>query len=486
MAVTYLHGLETLELADGLRPIQTVKSSVIGLIGTAPEADADTFPLNTPVALFADPSKALKLGKTGTLYDAINAIYTQGSAVVVVVRVAEGANADATLKKNETWSNVVGSVAAKTGVWAFLSSRSLLRVVPKILIAPGLTSEMPVSGVASFTVGTAGTGYTTAPVVTIGAPPAGGRQATAVAIVTGGAVTGLTVTDPGFGYLTAPTVTFGGPGASAAATAVLGTVANPVAVALGSITARLRAFALVDGPGTNYNAAVAYRATLSNPRVMVIDPGTLVWNTTDSEYVAAPGSAFAAGLQARVDVEQGFWFPFSNYPILGIGGSSRPIDFMPNDSNSEANQLNAAQVTTIIHEDGFRFWGLRSTGSDPLWAFMNVRRTADMIYESVERAHRDVLDKPFSFQLLDSIQSSVNAYLRTLKGRGALIGGECWIDPYINTPASFVNGELTVDFDLEPPAPLEKLQFRVRRNPQYYQDFIEDFTARVIAGDQNA
>jgi phage tail sheath protein FI len=144
--------------------------------------------------------------------------------------------------------------------------------------------------------------------------------------------------------------------------------------------------------------------------------------------------------------------------------------------------LNSNQVTTIIHDDGFRFWGLRNTGTDPLWAQLSVRRTADMVYESLERAERSRLDKPFSTQLLSGIQGDVNAYLRLLRSRGALIGGKAWIDPTINTPATFAAGELSVDFDLEPPACLEHLQFRARRNPNYYNDFIEEFSRTVTSG----
>lgn len=36
MAANYLHGPETIEVENGARPVKTVKSAVIGLIGTAP------------------------------------------------------------------------------------------------------------------------------------------------------------------------------------------------------------------------------------------------------------------------------------------------------------------------------------------------------------------------------------------------------------------------------------------------------------------
>jgi len=36
MADNFLHGIELLEIEDGGRTVRTIKSSVIGLVGTAP------------------------------------------------------------------------------------------------------------------------------------------------------------------------------------------------------------------------------------------------------------------------------------------------------------------------------------------------------------------------------------------------------------------------------------------------------------------
>lgn len=472
----YLHGIETVELDDGLRPIQTVKSNVIGFVGTAPSADADLFPLNTPVPIFADGLRARSLGSEGTLLDAVDAAFNQRGVVTVVVRVAEGQN------QNETWSNIVGSPTAKTGVWALLKARPLLKVVPKLLAVPGFTSARPTSGVASVTITDDGADYVQATTtVTFSAAPAGGRTATGRATVVGGAVTAITITDPGYGYSAPPTVTIGGAGTGATATAVLGNVANPVGMSLAAIAPRLRGVAFVDGPGTTYEAAISYRNDYGSQRVMVLDPGVLKWDTVNSVYANKPASAYACGIQARIDQEKGFWYSLSNEEIRGIGGPSRPVDWMINDPDCEANQLNANQITTIVHDNGFRFWGVRGTGSDPLWAHLSVRRTADMIYESLEQAHRDRMDKPFSYPLLLDLQEGVNDYLGVLEERGALIGGQCWIDPAANTPTTFSSGQLTVDFDLEPPALLEHLIFRARRNPAYYEDFIEEFSRLVVS-----
>lgn len=45
----FLHGVEVLEIDAGPRPIRTISTGIIGVVGTAPGADDNAFPLNTPV-----------------------------------------------------------------------------------------------------------------------------------------------------------------------------------------------------------------------------------------------------------------------------------------------------------------------------------------------------------------------------------------------------------------------------------------------------
>ena len=92
MTASFLHGVEVLELDTGIRPIRTVRSAVIGIIGTAPQADAAVYPLNTPVLVAGNRTMAGQLGQTGTLPSAMDGIFDQIGATVVVVRVDEGAD----------------------------------------------------------------------------------------------------------------------------------------------------------------------------------------------------------------------------------------------------------------------------------------------------------------------------------------------------------------------------------------------------------
>ena len=135
MTASFLHGVEVLELDTGIRPIRTVRSAVIGLIGTAPNADPTVYPVNTPVLVAGNRAKAQQLGTTGTLPAAMDGIFDQIGATVVVVRVDAGADDDATI------SNIVGNSTGFTGVHAFMAAESVVGFSPKVLIAPGFTHQ---------------------------------------------------------------------------------------------------------------------------------------------------------------------------------------------------------------------------------------------------------------------------------------------------------------------------------------------------------
>lgn len=385
----FLHGIEVVQIDDGLRPIRTVKSSIIGLIGTAMAAEAAKFPLDTPV-LVTGPRQAADLGLTGTLKDAYEAVYAQGVNVAVVIRVEEGVDAVATL------ANVVGDATAGTGVYGFLNASSVTGQTPRILAAPGFTST-----------------------------PAAAPQ-------------------------------------------------SPVTGALLIVAERLRSVVIADGPNTNEADALIDRAKFGSDRLYIVDPAVKVFDTGSAAYETRPASGYVAGLMSKRDQEKGFWWSPSNQIVRDAKGTARPISFAMSSTETEANRLNAKEVSTIVQQAGFRLWGNRSTAGDPLWAFLSVRRTADMIYESIEAAHLWAMDRPFSGQLLLDIRDSVQAYLDSLTARGALLGGKCWLDPELNTETALKAGKLYLDFDIEPPAALEHLTFRAHRNGSYYEELVAD------------
>lgn len=136
-------GISITRVADDVQPATAADMSVVGIIGTADAADAATFPLNTPVFMYSDDATMLTaLGTTGTIADALTLLNNQladfqVAAKVVVVRVAAGADATATI------ANIVGD-GISTGLSAFLNAGPDLGVIPRLICAPGFTGQTTV------------------------------------------------------------------------------------------------------------------------------------------------------------------------------------------------------------------------------------------------------------------------------------------------------------------------------------------------------
>lgn len=470
MADIYLHGIETIEKNEGPRPVNTIDTGIIGLIGTAPNAIAASYPLNTPVAIFGYEGMPAGLGTAGTLYDAITGILdqaTRASQTIVVVRVEEGADTD------ETMTNIVGDAIAKTGVHAFRKAWDELNLVPKLLIAPGFTSIIPTDGIEEITVTNGGEGYPSDGSVTITIAGATGTGASAVPVIEDGVITSVVLQNGGSGYtgpVTATVSDSNGVGdTDAVLAATIGTVNNPVVAELLVVANRLRSCVIADGPNTTSPGAVTYRLGYDTDRLLIVDPYVKIWK--NSQVATEPASARVAGLQARVDYDEGFWFSPSNHVIEGILGAARTVEHSLSDPSAESQYLNKNAVATIVRSPtgGYKLWGSRVPSSDTLKPFWSVRRSHDTIIRSIEIAHEPFIDKPFSLQVLVDIAETVNQALRRWAALGATLGGRVWLDPTLNTKETWVQGHLYVSYDAEAPAPLEHITFMFNRNTGYYE-----------------
>jgi len=135
--MSIIHGINVREVARQRRGITTVATAVIGLVATAPLAEASAFPLDTAVKITNIQDAMAKAGATGTLLPALRAIAGQVDTTIVVVRVAPGATDAATT------AAIIGADVAgvKTGMQALLTASAQLNVQPRIIGVPGLESE---------------------------------------------------------------------------------------------------------------------------------------------------------------------------------------------------------------------------------------------------------------------------------------------------------------------------------------------------------
>ncbi|MGT2513421.1 phage tail sheath subtilisin-like domain-containing protein [Sphingomonas panni] len=140
MATAFHHGITVAESKTTSRLIATIATACIGLVVTAPAADALAFPLDKPVLIDETPghidmtTALAKIGATGTGAKVLAAIASKVRTPVIVVRVAPGNDATATA------AAVIGTNVAgvRTGLQALLAAEAQTGIRPRILAAPGL------------------------------------------------------------------------------------------------------------------------------------------------------------------------------------------------------------------------------------------------------------------------------------------------------------------------------------------------------------
>lgn len=246
----------------------------------------------------------------------------------------------------------------------------------------------------------------------------------------------------------------------------------PVATALIAIAKDLRAFAYVSAWSCKTKEeVVAYRENFGAREAMVIWPDFLNWDIVANQTATAPAVARALGLRAKIDQEIGWHKTLSNVAVSGVTGISADVFWDLQNPATDANYLNSNEVTTLINANGYRFWGSRTCSDDPLFAFENYTRTAQILADTMAEAHMWAVDRPMHASLVRDLVEGINAKMRELISQGYLIGGSCWYPEDINTKDTLKDGKLWVDYDYTPVPPLEDLTFRQRITDRYLIDF---------------
>jgi hypothetical protein len=251
----------------------------------------------------------------------------------------------------------------------------------------------------------------------------------------------------------------------------------------------IRAMALVDSPpSTAVATAIANRGVVGNafatsssrtilcyPQETFYDTGIVptgvTLNTSGTPVTAqfnansvGPFSQWVAGAIAAKDLAQGYWWSPSNTQVDGMLGPDVTLYASILDPASDTNNLNAAGIVTVFNAfgTGLRVWGNRSAEYPASTApdnFISVRRTMDLIEESLELAMLQFIDQPISNALITAILASANAFIRSLIQRGALVAGAASFDPAENPYTQIAAGQLVFDIDVMPPPPAERITF---------------------------
>lgn len=479
---------------DEIEILPTIGSemSVVGIIGVAESANATIWPLDTPIYLTTnEATKITALGTTGTLRDAISGVSAQLSdgqvaAKLVVVRVAQGADVD------ETIANIIGDEATGTGMWAFLDAPNDLGVTPRLICAPGFTSQFTRKGVISVPVTNAGSGYTAATVTFSGGGNDPGKELPTATVTIGtgadaGKIMGIQITSTGKNMTAVPTATFNGTTGTGAVLGapVLGSLANGIVAAIPTVLGRLRAMFQPEGPTTSREAWLDYIETIQSPRIMHPTRQDVLVLDAAGDPVTRPASPRILGLYVRRDYETD-GVParsVANQAVTGIVGITPPVAFSITDGSNEGQELIGAKggllirgetgVESAIASGGFIFWGTDTCSEDPLWQFTHVMRLRDYIELGQIKTLRFYLGRfNISTATVNAILETMRSQLARLEARGYILGFRVGFEPDKNSPEELRLGNLQVLFRAEEAPVLRKITISSRRYRQAFDDLV--------------
>lgn len=474
MPETFLHGVELLEVDTGARPIRTVRSSVIGIVGSSNvtlESAKLTLGTGTSQIIFESSAE----GAIGNSI-AIELVKLAGLAPLAISVAIVGVTRKVTIQLQTNSSGVVLTTALDLEAGLGIGSPSYGLIIARRPINNVGTGIMAVASQTSLT-GGAGipfpfntpTLFTSTRNVEsyFGTDSYLTRTIRAIYKQTGALMVVVRASN-----LPDDSVNLTGVYALKKAQSVVGYVPRIILrenATVGfsnskSVAASLRAM-LVYTPeaGTTASQATAYQAANGNDRTVML------WPMVNGGEDPSP---YMAGVMARSDNERGFWWSPSNREVFGIESLDSPVDFQMADTSSLANILNEGKVTTFIREGGFRIWGNLTGSIDPKYQFISVRRTADIINDSILTNHLWAVDRNITTTYLQDVSGGVSDYLQTLVNLGAVIGGTCWPDPDLNSPDQIALGKVYFNFDFTPPYPAQTVTFRSILTNDYLTELI--------------
>lgn len=246
---------------------------------------------------------------------------------------------------------------------------------------------------------------------------------------------------------------------------------QPVTTAMIPILKTLRAFGYARAIGETVADAIKYRANFDARELMLLWPDVLAFNSATGATEVFPASAFAVALRAAIDESTGFQKTLSNVAISGITGLAKSVTFDLMSMSTDAGLLNQSGITALIRNNGFKFWGNRTTASDPNYAFETATRTGQVLIDTIASGLDWAMDQPLIPSLVTTITEEINNELRLLVSQGKLIGGKCWFDTDKNTAANLAAGKLYISYNFTPVAPLENLSITQTITDSYYADF---------------
>lgn len=464
----YLHGVETVNVGDAPKSISEVKTSIIGIVGTANPSGVNPadFKVNEPQLLLDPADIEGMVGKVADGYSLpkyLPKIYEQfekKNAMIIVINTLPLTDSPLAVK------------AVPQGGLVDLEKLNVCGVV--------VTSE---DGGTTYTEGAEEdytVNYDTGIVAILNAETSvkvGFKYGDIDAVVADDIAGATTPARTGiYALLDAKSILsytpriIGAPGYAEA---------KAVADALKAVANKTRARFYVDADivsNTTLSENITARSESDQAFITHEKRGTILYPGLKNAGAGYAASAAAMGVRARTDMDSsmGYHWPISSRKINGFDGLSTPVEYSISDPSAESQLLNAAGIVTIKNVGGQKFCGnenssfdLNNAGNNDHEIFETTMTVGDVIEESIEYYSEGRIDQPMTPAWVTGIVRDVRRFLRNLKGRKVILGGTCWYEPSKNDTADLAAGKIKFSYDDAATPPNNKLTFERAYNVSY-------------------
>ena len=224
-------------------------------------------------------------------------------------------------------------------------------------------------------------------------------------------------------------------------------------------------FAVLDVPRelTKPNDVLTHKEKIDSDYAALYHPWIQVYDSLNKKPAYIPPSGAVAGIYARSDIERGVHKAPANEVVYNAIG----LEVLYN--KAEQDILNPAGVNLIraLPGQGIRVWGARTTSSNSLWKYVNVRRLFIYLEESIKAETNWAVFEPNDEMLWSRVGRTIRAFLRDMWRNGALVGSTEDQAFFVNigrdtmSQNDILNGRLICEIGVAPSRPAEFVIFRI-------------------------
>lgn len=192
-------------------------------------------------------------------------------------------------------------------------------------------------------------------------------------------------------------------------------------------------------------------------------PWIKVFNPLTNQDTRIPPSGHIAGIYAKTDIERGVFKAPANEVVVG----ARSLEFQITKREQDSLNPRGVNCIRVFPARGIRLWGARTSSSNTLWKYINVRRYFLYLGESIDEGTQWVVFEPNDEKLWARVKQTITQFLITEWRNGALMGTKqeeaffVKVDRTTMTQSDIDNGRLICIIGVAVVKPAEFVIFRL-------------------------